>query len=70
VAHQHTFKHTGGGGLLCPPAAGCYQFDDSYECECGNRFVVHTNEESVHFSLPGEISFPVQPVIEQTLTGG
>ena len=58
--HLCLFKHTGGGCNLQEVGNNC---DDTYKCDCGAWFVVHSQEE-VHFRLPKEIQgkYPPEPI--------
>ena len=44
--HIHKFEHIGGGCNLVTEVC-----DDSYECECGAKLRIESNQE-VHFTMP------------------
>lgn len=63
MKHIHLFQHTGGGCVLgedCNPPGRQSPCDDSYECECGAKFVALSSPD-VHFTMPQNIAAKVTP---------
>lgn len=49
MKHIHLFRNVGGG---CGPS----DCDDTYECECGAKFIATTRDSDVHFAMPKYIA--------------